>query len=164
MAGRPSKYKPEYAEQAYKLCLLGAKDKEIADFFGVDEATINRWKDRYPEFCESLKAGKEDADAKVAQSLYHRAIGYEHPEIITATFKGKITDTMEVVKHYPPDPTAAIFWLKNRQSAKWRDRQEIEHSGETKHTISHDLSGLSAQELSQLESILSKTENGEKTS
>ena len=51
--GRPSKYKSEYAEQARKLCLLGATDTDMADFFDVDEATINRWKLDFPEFCES---------------------------------------------------------------------------------------------------------------
>lgn len=128
--GRPSKYKAEYVDQAYKLCLLGATDKELADFFDVDEATINRWKESHPEFCESLKRGKTIADATVAQKLYHRATGYEHPEIITATFQGQITDTMTVTKHYAPDPTAAIFWLKNRQSNKWRDRQEVDVKSE----------------------------------
>ena len=29
--GRPTKYKEEYAEQAYKLCLLGATDKELSE-------------------------------------------------------------------------------------------------------------------------------------
>lgn len=130
MAGRPSKYNESYVEKAYKLCLLGATDKEVANFFEVDEATITRWKIRHPEFCTSLKRGKVDADAVVASKLYHRAIGYDHTEIITASFQGKITDTMVVVKHYPPDTTAAIFWLKNRQPAKWRDRTEVEHSGD----------------------------------
>ena len=41
--GRPTKYEEEYNEQAYKLCLLGATDKEIGDFFNVDERTINNW-------------------------------------------------------------------------------------------------------------------------
>lgn len=130
MAGRPSKYKEEYAEQAYKLCLLGATDKDMADFFGVSEQTLNAWKQQQPVFLESLKKGKTLADATVASKLYHRAIGYEHPEIITATHQGQITDTMEVTKHYAPDPTAAIFWLKNRQPRQWRDKQEVEHSGE----------------------------------
>ena len=124
--GRPSKYKAEYAEQAYKLCLLGATDKDMADFFEVDEATINRWKEAHNEFRESLKKGKMMADATVAQKLYHRAIGYEHNEIITASFQGQITDKMEVVKHYAPDPTAAIFWLKNRQPKQWRDKQDVD--------------------------------------
>jgi hypothetical protein len=127
--GRPSKYKPEYAEQAYKLCLLGATDKDMADFFDTTEQTINAWKNSQTEFFESLKRGKTLADATVAQKLYHRAIGYEHPEIITATHQGQITDTMEVTKHYAPDPTAAIFWLKNRKPKEWRDKQDIEHSG-----------------------------------
>lgn len=129
MAGRPSKYKPEYAEQAYKLCLLGATDIQLAQFFEVNELTINRWKDNHPEFCKSLKEGKAIADATVAQKLYHRAIGYEHKELITASHQGQITDTMEVVKHYPPDTTAAIFWLKNRDKQNWRDQQNMEHSG-----------------------------------
>lgn len=129
-AGRPSKYKQEYAQQAYKLCLLGATDKALADFFEVDEATINRWKDAHKEFCESLKRGKQIADATVAEKLYNRAIGYEAPEIVTASFQGQITDTLEVVKHYPPDTTAAIFWLKNRQSQQWRDKNQTEVTGE----------------------------------
>lgn len=55
---RPTKYKKEYDEQVRKLCLLGAIDTEIADLFGVDERTINRWKVDYPGFCQSIKEGK----------------------------------------------------------------------------------------------------------
>ncbi|HEY5586724.1 MAG TPA: helix-turn-helix domain-containing protein [Ruminiclostridium sp.] len=124
--GRPTLYKEEYIEKVYKLCLLGAKDTEIADFFGVSESTLNLWKLEYQDFSESIKRGKINADANVASKLYNRAIGYEHPETITASFQGQITDTMEVTKHYAPDPTAAIFWLKNRQPKQWRDKQEIE--------------------------------------
>ena len=79
-AGQPTKYDSKYAEQAYKLCLLGHTDKELADFFEVDESTINNWKNAHPEFFESIKAGKEVADAEIAVSLYHRAKGYSHPE------------------------------------------------------------------------------------
>lgn len=126
---RPSKYKSEYVEQAYKLCLLGATDKELADFFEVDEATINRWKIDHKEFCESLKRGKIEADSIVASKLFHRAIGYNHKAVKFATHEGQITDQVEYVEHYPPDTTAAIFWLKNRQRDKWRDKTETEHSG-----------------------------------
>ena len=129
MAGRPSKYKEEYAEQAYKLCLLGATDKGLADFFHTTEKTINTWKTQQPEFLQSLKAGKEQADAVVASKLYHRAIGYEHEDTQFASFQGQITDQQTYIKHYAPDTTAAIFWLKNRQSAKWRDKTEQEITG-----------------------------------
>ena len=32
-AGQPTKYKKEFAEQAYKYCLLGADDKKLAFLF-----------------------------------------------------------------------------------------------------------------------------------
>lgn len=41
--GRPSKYREEYADQARKLCLLGATDADLASFFEVNEDTVNEW-------------------------------------------------------------------------------------------------------------------------
>lgn len=105
--------------------LLAATDKQLADYFEVAEKTINRWKARYPKFCQSIKAGKEDADADVARSLYHRACGYSHPEEHVSNYQGEITVT-PITKHYPPDTAAAFIWLKNR--AGWRDKQDIEHT------------------------------------
>lgn len=119
--GRPSRYKAEYAEQARKLCLLGATDEALADFFEVSKVTINAWKKAHPEFLNSLKTGKQIADANVADSLYNRALGYSHPELKVFNNMGEIV-TFECEKHYPPDPTSAIFWLKNRQPALWRDK------------------------------------------
>jgi hypothetical protein len=31
------------------------------------------------------------------------------------------------VEHVPPDVTACIFWLKNRDPARWRDAWQLEH-------------------------------------
>lgn len=126
--GRPSKYKPEFVAQAEKLCLLGATDLDVADFFEVDVRTLHRWKAEYPDFCHSLKAGKEVADARVERSLFSRATGYEHDEVDIRVVKGEIVQT-PIRKFYPPDTTAAIFWLKNRKPAEWRDKVEMEHGG-----------------------------------
>lgn len=120
---RPSKYKPEYAAQAAKLCLLGATDVEIADFFEVDVRTVYRWKAEFDEFCQALKSAKEVADERVERSLYSRANGYEHDEVDIRVVGGEIVQT-PLRKYYPPDTTAAIFWLKNRRPAQWRDRVE----------------------------------------
>ena len=126
--GRPSKYQDKFAKEAYKLSLLGATDKFMADFFDVSEQTLNEWKKSYPEFLESLKEGKSNADAKVAQSLYNRALGYSCKATKFATFNGEITDREEYIEHYPPDTTAAIFWLKNRKSDVWRDKTEVDNN------------------------------------
>lgn len=126
--GQPTKYKPEYNVQVKVLTEKGFTDKEIAKVFSVKEQTINNWKIAYPLFFESLKAGKVIADQKVVQSLYERALGYSHPEVHITNYQGKITKT-QIIKHYPPDPTSMIFWLKNRVPDEWRDKQSIEHSG-----------------------------------
>lgn len=119
--GRPTKYRPEYCEQGEKLCKLGATDDDVADFFAVDVATIKRWKVRHPEFCAALNVGKDPADERVVASLYHRAVGYSHPEDDIRVVNGEIVIT-PTVKHYPPDSTACIFWLKNRRRGEWRDK------------------------------------------
>lgn len=127
---RPTLYKPEYAEQAKKLCKLGATDRELADFFKVAESTLNLWKLAHEAFSESLKLGKAAADERVEQSLYHRAVGYSHPDVHVSNFQGEVTLT-PIVKVYPPETVACIFWLKNRQPEAWRDKVEVEHSTTT---------------------------------
>jgi hypothetical protein len=127
-AGRPTKLTDQIIEQAHKLALLGLTDVQMADVFDVNESTIHEWKKASEEFSESIKSGKEFADARVAKSLYHRALGYSHPEDKIFNDSG-IPLIIPTIKHYPPDPTACIFWLKNRQKEIWRDKQEHEHTG-----------------------------------
>jgi transcriptional regulator with XRE-family HTH domain len=119
--GAPSKYSEKYNEQGRKLCLMGYTDKQLADFFGVAESTINKWKLDYPGFSESLKAGKEIADAEVTASLYERAKGYQHIETKVFCNQGEIT-THDVKKIYPPDPISIKYWLNNRQPGVWREK------------------------------------------
>lgn len=143
--GRPSKFKPEFCKQANKLTLLGATDKDLASFFEVTVSTINLWKTEHPEFSESLKTGKVEADNRVVRSLYERANGYSHPA--EKIFLDKFGDIVraEYTEHYPPDPTSCIFWLKNRDKENWRDKVETELSGEVKvvPVVNVGLSGLS---------------------
>lgn len=121
--GRPSKYRDHFPEQARKLCLLGAKDSDLAKFFEITESTLNEWKKTYPELSESLKAGKELADAVIADSLFQRAKGYSHKAVkILVVDKAVVHE--EYTEHYPPDPTSMIFWLKNRRPDLWRDKPE----------------------------------------
>lgn len=130
MTGRPTKYKPEFAEQAAKLCALGATDQELADFFKVDVRTVYRWKHDHDEFCQALKGGKDVADERVERSLYQKAIGYEQDEVKIFMPSGAVEPVYAPYRaKIAPDTTAAIFWLKNRRSGEWRDKQELEHSG-----------------------------------
>lgn len=137
--GRPSAYRPEYVKQAYHLALLGATDADMASALDVNPSTINRWKLDHPDFCASIKRGKEEADGMVAKSLYRRALGYSHPAVKIITVArgnngGSDVEQVPYTERYAPDTTAAIFWLKNRRPDLWRDKHDVEHSGEVKGT------------------------------
>ena len=125
---RPSKYKPEFAKQAARLCALGATDAQLADFFEVAVSTVNLWKVQHAEFSESIRVPKEQADDRVEQSLFRRAMGYEHDEVDLKVVGGEIVQT-DVRKHYPPDSTAMIFWSKNRRPEQWRETKAVELTG-----------------------------------
>lgn len=128
MTGRPTKFKAEFTAQAEKLAKLGATDIEIADFFGVEVRTLYRWKTEKAAFCHALKAGKDEADDRVERSLFARANGYEHNEVDIRVVGGDIVQT-PIRKFYPPDTTAAIFWLKNRKPKEWREAKSVELTG-----------------------------------
>lgn len=139
--GRPTTYKESYKDQAEKLCKLGLTDKEMADIFGCSESTLNLWKIEHPDFSESIKRGKELADANVAERLYQRAMGFEHDseEIkVVSNGGGEGSEVVKVPirKIYPPDTTAAIFWLKNRQKKKWRDKTETDVTSQGEKIVS----------------------------
>lgn len=104
-AGRPRKYdgSKKWLDMVTNYCLLGATDKELAKYLEITESTLNKWKVDFPKFSESIKQGREDADALVSNSLYKRAVD--------------------------GDTRACEIWLRNRQRDKWTDTKKVEHSG-----------------------------------
>lgn len=111
----------------------GLVNEEIANQVGIHPSTLYDWQKKYPEIAEALKKGKEVIDRQVENALLKRALGYEYEEvkqIIEKDEKGKDRKRIEkTVKQVIPDTTAQIFWLKNRKPHEWRDKRDIEHSG-----------------------------------
>ena len=90
-------------EQVEVIASLGLTDEEIAIILGISPRTLNYWK-KNPEFLQALKRGKLKADFQVTKKLYENAKN--------------------------GDNTAIIFWLKNRRPDLWRDRAQVELSGQ----------------------------------
>lgn len=147
--GRPSAYRPEYAEQAEKLCLLGATDVELADFFKVSINTIANWQRQHPDFLGAIKDAKKAADSRTERSLFHRANGYTFEGEKVFQFQGKVVRA-KTREHVPPDTTACIFWLKNRRPDQWRDKSEHVHRHE----------GVGGMSDAELEHIAAAGSNG----
>ncbi len=129
--GSPTKYRKAYDEQAYKLCLLGCVDSELAEFFEVEESTINNWKLEFPSFLESLRRGKKIANAEVAASLFKRATGFEKKDSVKIFMpaNSKTPVYAKYTEYFPPDASAAFRFLMNREPEKWRDKREVKLEG-----------------------------------
>jgi hypothetical protein len=136
---RPSKY-DTHVQPKLNLVEAWARDgltnDQIAHNLGINVATLYEYQKQYPEFSEALKNGKDDIDVMVENALLKRALGYRYEEITYEAIEigeGEsampATKVKTVVKEVQPDTTAQIFWLKNRRSAAWRDKQDVEHSG-----------------------------------
>ncbi|KNY20439.1 hypothetical protein AKJ13_22340 [Methylobacterium sp. ARG-1] len=117
-----------FARQAEKLLKDGATDTDLAGFFEVDVRTIYRWKLQHEDFRQALTRTKAVADDAVVASLFRRATGYSHDAVKIMQDKGSPV-VVPYVEHYPPDTTAAIFWLKNRRPDLWRDKPPEDGGG-----------------------------------
>ena len=120
----------------------GLTEEQIAHNMGVSYSSLKNWKNEHLAILTALKKGKEVVDREVENALLKRAKGYTATEQVVTSRKvveykdGKrikeISEpcVIEVEKHYPPDVTADIFWLKNRKPEQWRDKQNVEVNGE----------------------------------
>ena len=107
----------------------GLTDEQIFKNLGISRDTFYKYKEKYTDFSDALKKGKEVADIEVENALFKRAIGYKYKEVIKEVKEidgKKTTYVKEVIKEMPGDVGAQIFWLKNRKSSKWKDKQDID--------------------------------------
>lgn len=130
----------------------GLIDKDIAEKMNIAYSTFRVWRDKYPTLSAALKKNKEIVDFEVENSLLKRCFGYNVPvkknlKVKRTEYKDgfKIKEYEEIIEvfdevHIPADTTAQIFWLKNRQVQKWRDKpEENTNSEEDKVVIVNDL-------------------------
>jgi hypothetical protein len=94
----------------------------------VVRQTFYNWRLKHPEFRAAVEGAKRDFDAEVEAGLFKSAVGYEHEAVEIMQHQGKPV-VVPYVKHYPPNPASAIFWLKNRQPERWKEVVEHQVSG-----------------------------------
>ena len=102
----------------------GLSLEQIAKNCGVADSTLRDWCDRFPAISAAIKKGKEVVDFEVENALLKRALGYDAIEARREYSHKDGEKTVTITKHIPGDPTAQIFWLKNRRPDKWRDRRD----------------------------------------
>ena len=131
-AGQPTSYKPEYNNQARDWCSrFPFTHKDLGKVFQVDRATVFNWKKAHPEFFDSIQKGVDDYNnPNIEKAFTRRAMGYDTIEVVEERDgNGELIKTRKTKKHVPPDTGAAIFYMKNRISGRWKDKIEIQTTG-----------------------------------
>lgn len=147
-------------EEIEAWCRDGLIDEDIAKLLGVAYSTFKEYKKSKSALSDALKRNKSIADIRVEESLYEKAtkrtIVKQVPMKLKRTYiedgyvlTEEYIETVEVEEEIPPDTTAMIFWLKNRKPSEWRDKRDVEHSGEMTTNV-NNMNNLSEEELRKL--------------
>jgi hypothetical protein len=146
-----NRYDPSLEKRVHKLALLGATERDMAFTLNVPMSTFDSWKRDRPSFNQAIQTGRMEADSKVAAALYRRACGYSHPDEQIFIYRGEVI-RVACTRHIPPDTTAALKWLTNRQREIWTDVSKLDIT----HNINVqaiDLSDYSTEELLVMEKM-----------
>lgn len=119
---------PRLLRALHRFCLLGATDDELPKFLEISPEEFQIFYATDKKFREALLKGREEADARVAQSLFKKATGYSHKEDKIFLHEGQPV-VVPTVKHYPPSDAAISLWLRNRQKNRWRDKTDLDIQG-----------------------------------
>ncbi len=130
VTGRPSKYLPEYCDMLIEHMASGLSFLSFAAVIGVAEDTIKEWSNVHDAFSAAKKEGFS------RNRLYWEKLTNEG-------VAGKINNF---------NSTMAIFQLKNRFPAEWRDRSEIKHNAYIG-DIDDDPEKLDADQLEEIAKI-----------
>lgn len=96
---------------------LSAKNipqQKIASELGISLKTLQKLKNRHPDFAFAFKKGKSEMKDKLIDAIYKKAIGYDLEDtqsLVEATGGKKKQKIVKTTKHYPPDLNSAKYLL-----------------------------------------------------
>lgn len=131
----------------------GLTKEQIAKNIGIRRETLIQWEKQYPNISNALKRGREVVVRELENALIKRARGYEATETVEELRFNKQTGQEELkvvkrtLKHIAPDTGALAFALKNYAPDKWRDRKDVEISGQLD---TNPFAGLTEEQLRKL--------------
>ena len=103
--GRPTEYKTAYCNEVINLMASGLSLTAAMADLGFHRQTAYDWIEAHEDFSYAVKVGQAKRQAFLERRL--------------------LKDEMA-----GPQVTSTIFALKNTGTGDWRDKQEVEHSGE----------------------------------
>lgn len=142
------KYSQKLADKIVEMVASGEHTiQDICKHVGISKAVYYKWREEKIDFIDALKSAESqrlDNLGELAKSGLALLLSKHEYEEVTTDYvdgkdgKPKIKSMKKVKKFIMPNPTAVIFTLKNREPQEWKDKQEIEYSGDISINIDND--------------------------
>ena len=100
---------------------VGLIKDEIAEALGIKTIELRGLIQKDPVLEQIFEVESQLPNLRVEQALYRRALGYQFKEVLKK--EGRPVEIR--IKELPPDVAACIFWLKNRDPDRWRDKIDV---------------------------------------
>jgi transposase len=101
---RPTKYDPQFCDEAHEFMSQGFSTKAFAGHIGVSLSTVYKWMDENEQFSEAIKSAQAAGAYWWEKTLMQ----------VAATGQG--------------NASAAIFGVKNRSQEEWKDKHDLDHT------------------------------------
>ena len=152
MPGRKPKYTPERVAIICKGLAEGKTEADCCRIAGIGTTAYYRWQEEKEEFKEAIEKAKAQFDQwqnkkmveDAKSSLVELICGFVQTTKKTRSFVDKAgkTVTEEIVeeKKLPPNATAIIFALTNRDPENWKNRLSQDVNGKIQTEQKSDIS------------------------
>ena len=138
--GKPRKHKLHYnakysldlIKPISKMIALGMTEKDIGLIVGVAGDTIQKWKQRYPQFKEACEEAKKVCGSHLVAQAVRASIGYDYEEkiynIIIDEETGEEKRILKEVKvkHQKGEPSLIMFLATNFLKGQFTHKLEID--------------------------------------
>jgi hypothetical protein len=112
----------------------GLNNIQLAAYIGIGESTFYEILSRNKDFKEAVSFYRGNSHLEVLKAFKKTACGFQYDEVKrelrkdqkTGEYNLKVTEI--VTKQVAPNPTASIFYLKNKMSNHFKDKTETVHS------------------------------------
>jgi len=102
---------------------LGLTNREIAVVIGISEQEFTNVLSLDDDLFEALKEARESPVRAVEASLFKKCLGFRTREEVLNK-DGEVVSVK--VKEMVPDTNAIMFYLKNRDKARWSDSSRLD--------------------------------------
>lgn len=169
--GRPTNFNFDHIHVARAACVeFGATDEQLTALMKCTLGQLRRWIETIPDLKDAIQGGRDKFNTeKIEKTMLQRALGYDYEEhsikrttITAGKGKAKVRLPAEehtvTKKHAVPDMTAIMFFLQNRNPARWRNVKYLIADGEVRTVdrkeFSLDIKSCTQEELQVIRAML----------